>query len=337
MPNYHDRPLIGWSQPMQEVHTHINEIAPTELTVIILGERGTGKELVAQEIHLKSGRTGLYIRVNCASLPETLVETELFGCEKGAFTGAEFRQGRFEQAHGGTLFLDEIGELSVAAQPKLLRILQTKEVDRVGGKKPVPVDFRLIVATNQNLEEMVRVGKFRADLYDRLNMDSIRVPPLRKRLDDIPVLSEYFVGLYRPQARRVVTGVSQQVLDVFRTYSWPGNIRELENIIRCAVFKGRSELIRLKDLPFGFAQKNEAVPVQLGNYRQLMRENSRQYSRQLLLAALSHCRNHKPNAARLLDLSRAQFYKLVKMHGLDGEPVDGGSQQDVTQESDWML
>src|SRR5712691_5015397 len=201
MANPQTRPLIGWGEKMQGTRVEIETMAPTNMNVMIRGERGTGKELVAQEIHLKSNRaTGPFISVNCASLPETLIETELFGCEKGAFTGSEFRKGRFEQAHGGTLLLDEIGEFSMAVQPKLLRVLQEREVDRVGGKTPIPVDFRLIVSTNRNLEEMTRTGKFREDLYDRLNMDSIRVPPLRERLDDIPGLCEYFIGVYVPQA-----------------------------------------------------------------------------------------------------------------------------------------
>ena len=168
MVNHHVRPLIGWSDTMEDLRADIMKTAPTDLTVMIRGERGTGKELVARDIHLKSKRaTGPFVRVNCASLPETLVETELFGCEKGAYTGAEFRKGRFEQAHGGTLLLDEIGEISMAAQPKLLRVLETREVDRVGGQRPAPVDFRLIVSTNRDLEEMARTHRFREDLYDR--------------------------------------------------------------------------------------------------------------------------------------------------------------------------
>ncbi len=316
----------------------IDSTAQTDLTVIIQGERGTGKELVAREIHLKSSRAaGPFIRVNCASLPETLVETELFGCERGAFTGAEFRKGRFEQAHGGTLLLDEIGELSLSAQPKLLRVLETREVDRVGGQRPVPADFRLIVSTNRDLKEMVRTGKFREDLYDRLNMDSIRTPPLRERLDDVPVLADYFVGFYVSDARRLVGGVSQQVLELFQTYSWPGNVRELDNVIRRGVFKGRSNEIRMADLPFGFAQSIAAAPVKLGNYHQMMQENSRHYSRQLLLAALTRCNGSRPKAASLLQLSRAQFYKLAKTPGLDGEPADNGLQLDQSlEESDWM-
>jgi transcriptional regulator with PAS, ATPase and Fis domain len=326
MLNQHVRPLIGWSEKMLDLRAEIDNTAPTDMTVMIQGERGTGKELVAQEIHTKSNRaSGPFVKVNCASLPETLIETELFGCERGAFTGAEFRQGRFEQAHGGTLLLDEIGELSLTAQPKFLRVLEELVVHRIGGKKPVPIDVRLIVSTNRNLKEMAGMQKFREDLYDRLSQDTIRTPALRERLDDIPILCEYFIAAYVPKARRPVTGVSQQVLDVFQGYSWPGNIRELENIIRRAVFKGRTELIRKDDLPFDFAQKRADGPVKLGNYHELMRENSREYSRQLVLAALTQCRGNRAKAAILLGLERKYLYKLVKDHGLDAEPSDRGS------------
>ena len=322
MVNHPLRPLIGWSDGMEELRVKIETTAPTNLTVMVRGERGTGKELVAREIHMKSNRSlGPFVRVNCASLPETLVESELFGCEKGAFTGAERRAGRFEQAHNGTLLLDEIGELSVLAQPKLLRVLETHEVDRVGGQKPVNVDFRLIVSTNRDLEEMARTGKFREDLYDRLAMDSIRIPPLRERLSDIPFLADYFIGVHVAEAKRLVTGVAQHVLDLFQKYLWPGNIRELENVIRRAVFKGRTELINMEDLPDNFAQNVTAPPLKFGNYHDQMRA----HSHQLLLAALTRCQGNRSKAAKLLGLSRTKFYRLVKLHGLDDGRADNGS------------
>jgi transcriptional regulator with PAS, ATPase and Fis domain len=313
---------------MEELREKIESTAPTNMTVMVRGERGTGKELVAHEIHMKSSRSsGPFVRVNCASLPETLVESELFGCEKGAFTGAERRAGRFEQAHGGTLLLDEIGELSILAQPKLLRVLETHEVDRVGGQKPVKVDFRLIVSTNRDLEEMARTGKFREDLYDRLAMDSIRIPPLRERRSDIPFLVDYFIGAYVPEAKRLVTGVAQQVLDLFQRYVWPGNIRELENVIRRAVFKGRTELINMEDLPDNFAQNVLAPPLKPGNYQEQMRA----HSRQLFLGALTHCNGNRTKAAKLLGLSRTKFYRLAKLHGLDG-----GRGDNTGEETDWL-
>src|SRR5438094_9831587 len=187
MMNDHVRALIGWGKKMEAMRMEIEKTARTNMSVLIRGESGTGKELVAREIHLKSNRaTGPFISVNCAALPETLIESELFGCARGAYTGAVDRKGRFELAHGGTLFLDEIGELSMTAQPKLLRVLETRVVDRIGGQRPVRADFRLIAATNQNLEEMIRTSRFRADLHERLKMDVIWVPPLRDRFEDIP-------------------------------------------------------------------------------------------------------------------------------------------------------
>jgi transcriptional regulator with PAS, ATPase and Fis domain len=248
------------------------------------------------------------------------VETELFGCERGAYTDAVFRQGRFELAHLGTLFLDEIAELASKAQAKLLRALQEKEVDRVGGNRPVPADVRLIVATNRDLEEMMRTEQFRADLYDRLNMETIRVPPLRERLDDIEVLAEYFIGVVVPDARRMVTGLSQPVLDLFHTYLWPGNIRELENVIRRAVFRGRTQLIRLEDLPFDFAQKTASTTVVPGNYDKGMEE----HSRRLIQAALAHCQGNRAKAIRLLGLQKSRFYRIVEMHGIDLDSANGG-------------
>jgi transcriptional regulator with PAS, ATPase and Fis domain len=313
MANHHQRPLIGWSAAMQDLRTEIDKTAPMDFSVMIQGERGTGKEIVAQLMHLKSGRAnGPFIRVNSASFPDTLIDTELFGCERGAFTGAEFRKGKFELAEGGTLLLDEIGEISMTAQPKLLRVLQEREVDRIGGKHPIPVNFRLITSTNKNLKAMARNGQFREDLLDRLNQDSIRIPPLRERREDIPTLCEYFIGEFVPKARRLVTGIASQVLDLFQTYSWPGNVRELENIIRIAVFKGRSEEIRMDDLPFEFAEQIATARLPLGNHDELIQE----YSRRLCIAALKHCRGNKTKAMKLLGVERTRFYRMLEKHGL---------------------
>jgi transcriptional regulator with PAS, ATPase and Fis domain len=315
MMNLHG-PLIGCSEKAEEMREAVRSIACSNLTVMILGERGTGKDLVASEIHLKSNRPGQFVRVNCASLPEELVESELFGCEKGAYTGAESRKGKFEQADRGTIFLDEVGELSPKAQPKLLHVTDTRAVDRIGGQRSIPVDFRLIVATNQNLEDMVRQGKFRADLYDRLNMDIIRVPPLRERMDDVPLLADYFRGRCADEARREVTDIAQQVLDLFQQYLWPGNIRELQQTIKRAVYKGHSDMIRLEDLPFDFAKKTAEPAVMLGDYRELMQA----YSRHLVVTALTRCngdRGKVAKASKLLNLSQSQLYRLIDVHGLD--------------------
>jgi transcriptional regulator with PAS, ATPase and Fis domain len=289
MLNYHG-PLIGCNAKAEELRHAVQRIACTNLTVMIRGERGTGKDLVAAEIHLKSDRAGSFVRVNCAGLPDELVETELFGCEKGAYTGAtQSRMGKFEQANKGTIFLDEVGELSPKAQPKLLHVTETLAVDRVGGQRSIPVDFRLLVATNRNLEEMVHQGKFREDLYDRLKMDVIRVPPLRERMDDIPLLADYFRDRYANESKRQVRAIAQQVLDKFQQYLWPGNIRELQNIIRRAVYTSLTDVIRVEDLPFDFAQKMAAPAVKLGNYHELMQA----YSRELIVAALRHCHDDR--------------------------------------------
>jgi len=306
----------------------VEQIACTDLTVMIRGEKGTGKDVVAREIYRRSNRAaGPFVRVNCASVPDELAESELFGCEKGAFTGAESRPGKFEQANGGTIFLDEVGELSMKIQPKLLHVTETLAVDRIGGRKPIPVDFRLIVATNRNLEEMVRQGKFRDDLYDRLNVVSIGVPPLRARMEDIPLLVDYFISDCAGEARRMVTGAAPQVLDLFQQYSWPGNIRELRNIVKRCVFTGRTESIRQEDLSFDFAQRLASPPVNLGNHDEQLRE----LSRQLVAGALKRCHDNKSKAADLLGVTRNKFYRLLKLHGLDGESPDNGN-----GESDWI-
>jgi transcriptional regulator with PAS, ATPase and Fis domain len=328
MMNHHSPPIIGCSAPAEKLRGEIDEVACTDLAVMIRGERGTGKDVVAREIHRKSKRAGgPFIRVNCGALPEELVETELFGCSKGAYTGAEDRPGKFELAEGGTIFLDEIGELSRKAQPKLLHVTENLTVDRIGGRTPIPVNFRLILATNRNLEEMIRQGTFRDDLYDRLNMVSIWMPPLRERLDDIPLLVDYFISDCAGQAQRMVTGAAQQVLDLFQQYSWPGNVRELRNIVKRGVFTGKTEWIRQEDLPFDFAQRLATPPMKLGNHDDQLRE----LSSRLLVAALKQCHGNKSKAAVLLGLTRNKFYRLLKLHGLDGESPGNG-----LEESDWI-
>ena len=319
--NYHG-PLIGCSAKAEEMRDQVRNVACTNLTVMILGERGTGKDLVANEIHLKSNRAGDFVRVNCAGLPEELVDTELFGCEKGAYTGAlQARKGKFEQAHCGTIFLDEVAELSLRTQPKLLHVTEARAIDRVGGQRSIPVDFRLIVATNRNLAEMTRQGRFREDLYDRLNMDIIHVPALRERMEDIPLLADYFRDRFTNESQRQVTAISQPVLDLFQQYLWPGNIRELQNIIRRGVYKSRTDTLRVEDLPFDFA-KNMADPaVRLGKYHDLMNERSRE----IIVAVLTHCNGDVSKATKMLDLSRSQLYRLIKTHGLDGHSSGNGN------------
>ncbi|HJX86779.1 MAG TPA: sigma-54 dependent transcriptional regulator, partial [Gemmatimonadales bacterium] len=223
--------IIGESAAIQEVLVKIEQMAPVSSTVLIQGESGTGKELVARAIHDRSSRReGPFIAVNCAALPETLLESELFGYEKGAFTGAAGRkEGRFELADGGTLFLDEIAELSLVTQPKILRVLQEGEFERVGGTKTLRVDVRIVTATNQDLATLVREKRFREDLFYRLNVITIQVPPLRDRHEDVPLLAQHFLRVYAAKNNRQLDGFTDEALDCLEAYSWPGNVRELEN------------------------------------------------------------------------------------------------------------
>lgn len=238
--------IIGNSSQMQDIYKTIGRIAESKATVLIQGESGTGKELVANAVHYNSLRkNGSFIKMNCAALPETLLESELFGHEKGSFTGAvTARRGKFEAAHGGTIFLDEIGEMSPMLQSKLLRILQDQTFDRIGGNQSITVDVRVIAATNKNLEEEVKKGRFREDLYYRLNVVFIHIPPLRSRKEDIIPLIEYFLTKYSSEVKSETIGISKAVVDILLNYDWPGNVRELENVIeRSIVFSGGKTIV----------------------------------------------------------------------------------------------
>jgi formate hydrogenlyase transcriptional activator len=229
--------IVGSSASLRKVLTDVAKVAPADSTVLIAGETGTGKELVARAIHKRSKRsTRAFIRVNCSAIPQSLIASELFGHEKGAFTGAlQRRLGRFESADGGTIFLDEIGELPVETQLALLRVLQEREIERVGSSQPITVDVRVLAATNRDLEAAVERGTFREDLYYRLNVFPIRIPPLRERVDDIPVLVEYLVERYAKKAGKSIRSIKKQTLELFQAYDWPGNVRELQNVIERAV------------------------------------------------------------------------------------------------------
>jgi transcriptional regulator with GAF, ATPase, and Fis domain len=229
--------IVGSSPALQTVLSSIVKVAPTDSTVLITGETGTGKELIARAIHKRSQRSGqAFISVNCASIPSGLIASELFGHEKGAFTGAlQRRQGRFELAHSGTIFLDEIGELPAETQIALLRVLQERQFERVGGNRPIPTDARVIAATNRDLKAAIASGVFRSDLFYRLNVFPIHVPPLRNRKEDIPMLVEYFVKRYAEKARKQIRKIEKNTLELCRSYPWPGNIRELQNIVERSV------------------------------------------------------------------------------------------------------
>jgi len=243
--------IIGKSAPMQRIYQLIEKVAPTKATVLVTGESGTGKELIARAIHYNSTRHDrAFISVNCGALPETLLESELFGHEKGAFTGAAIqRKGRFELAHEGTLFLDEISEMSPPLQVKLLRILQEMEFERVGGSQTIKVDVRVVAASNRNLKDEVAAGRFRADLFYRLNVVHVELPPLRGRIDDIPLLVNHFLAKYSQQSKGKGMNICSEALRVLLEYHWPGNVRELENVIERAVILCNGQEIMVRDLP----------------------------------------------------------------------------------------
>src|SRR6266566_5862978 len=243
--------MIGASPSFRRMLTLVEQIADSSATILIQGESGTGKELVARTIHERSARrNGPFVAVNCAALPETLLESELFGYEKGAFTGAAGRkEGRFELADGGTLFLDEVSDLSAVTQPKILRVLQEGEFERLGGTKTMRVDVRIVAATNQELAQMVREKRFREDLYYRLNVISVRVPPLRDRHEDVPLLAQHFLRVYAAKNNRQLDGFTDEALGCLEAYSWPGNVRELENVVERAVVLARGLRVDAADLP----------------------------------------------------------------------------------------
>ena len=249
----HIRPagIVGNSGKMQAVYDMIDRVAPTNATVLIRGESGVGKELIADAIHLGSLRKNeSFIKVNCAALPDSLIESELFGHEKGAFTGANvMRKGRFEAAEGGTIFLDEIGDLPASTQVKLLRVLQEREFERIGSTKPIKIDVRIVCATNRNLEELIEKNEFREDLYYRINVFPVYIPPLRERLNDIPGLADHFIALFNKSQNRHIKRVSASAIDMLMVYHWPGNIRELQNCIERACILSTDNVIRSSNLP----------------------------------------------------------------------------------------
>jgi DNA-binding NtrC family response regulator len=306
--------MVGRHPEMARIYQLITQIASTPTTVLITGESGTGKELVARAIHARSERRGQpFVAVNVAAIPETLVESELFGHEKGAFTGAHAKKlGRFELAHGGTVFLDEIGTLRLDLQAKLLRVLQEREIERLGGIRPVPVDVRILAATNVNLRSAVRARAFREDLYYRLNVVPIHVPPLRERREDIPTLVEYFVRKIARECNRDVRAVSAGALEVLTRYDWPGNVRELENVLHRAVVLARSPVIHLQDVPLDVAMPETGS--RLGeDTGPPLREAMEQFERQYILRVLEGTGWNVSRAARRLGVHRNTV--LTKLSG----------------------
>lgn len=306
--------IIGTSPPMQELIEMIGYVAPTEATVLIAGESGTGKELVAESLHRNSNRKdGPFVKVNCAALAETLLETELFGHEKGSFTGADrSRDGKFVQADGGTLFLDEIGETSQAMQVKLLRVLQEQELQRVGGEETLYVNVRVIAATNRNLEEEVATGNFREDLYYRLNVVMLTVPPLRERKEDIPDLVQYFVKKFAEKNRRTVEGITSECMQLLMNYHWPGNVRELENAIERGVILMRGEQLTEKSLPLSLLKQSEKN--QIGATENDHPSSLQEAEKMLILQTLEETEGNKSEAARRLGISRKTLQNKLQKY-----------------------
>jgi len=300
--------IIGQAPAMREAKEWAETFARTDATVLIQGETGTGKELFAQGIHLSSQRaTGPFIAVNCAALPGNLLESELFGYEEGAFTGARKggKAGLFELAHGGTLFLDEIGEMSIPIQALLLRILQEKKVRRISGERIVPVDVRIIAATNRDLEKLMEEKLFRSDLYYRLNVLTLELPPLRERTGDIPLLVASIVEELAERGTRKLRIADEAVLHLLKQHDWPGNVRELRNVVERMVLLCKTDDIRSEDIAF-FAKK-------LNQRRQIMRQENQEV--ELIRKVLVETKGNKGEAAKILGMDRSTLWRKIKRHG----------------------
>jgi Nif-specific regulatory protein len=302
--------MVGESQAMRDVLQFISKVAPTDSTVLLAGESGTGKELVARAIHQNSKRADKpFMAVNCAALAESLLESELFGHEKGSFTGAlALKKGRLEIADGGTVFLDEIGDLSLALQVKLLRVLQERDFERVGGTRTLKVDIRLITATNKNLEDAVAAGTFRQDLYYRLNVVGLQVPPLRERQEDIPLLANYFAAKYAEKCNRRITGISAEAQARLLGYDWPGNVRELENAVERAVVLGSTDRILLEDLPESVLESEPAATAPGTKYHEAVAQTKKQ----IILNAMQQAKGSYTEAAKLLGVHPNYLHRLIR-------------------------
>jgi len=330
--------LVGQSPAIRQIFAVVEKVANTPSTVLITGESGTGKELIARALHENSSRhAGPFIKINCAAIPKTLMESELFGYDKGAFTGAVgAKPGRFELAHGGTLFLDEIGEIPVEMQVKLLRVLQESEFERVGGIKTIKVDVRLVTATNRDLQQEIIAGSFRDDLYYRLNVVPIHIPPLRERREDIPLLAEHFLAKFNDRLKKQVGSLSSEAIDRLVAYQWPGNIRELENLMERTVLFCEAAEIGVSDLPpevvGAAAGAQAAMPVPAGatptslqalggedrpaSLKEAVRAQTERVERELIQRALDETGGNVTQAARKLKISRKSLQTKMKELGL---------------------
>jgi DNA-binding NtrC family response regulator len=310
-------PIVGESQAMQKVLELVKHVAKTDATVLVRGESGTGKELIARAVHANSGRRYFpIVSVNCGAIPESLLESELFGHEKGAFTGAQYRRkGKIEMADGGTLFLDEVGAIPPKMQVDLLRVLETKEVVRLGGSRPVKVDFRIVCATNDDLEKAVRQGTFREDFYFRINVFTIDIPPLRERRSDIPQLAQHFVERFARQMDKRITGLSPAALELLVAHDWPGNVRELSNAIERAMVVGTPPEIRPADLPL---HPPRQAGVGAGDV------SLAEIERRHIADVLQRTGWNISRTAEILEIDRATIYNKIKRYGLERPEVDGG-------------
>ncbi len=318
--------IVGMSEAITQVFQLIKKVADTDSTVLILGESGTGKELIAHAIHYNSfRREGPLIPVNCAAIPEELLESELFGHERGAFTHAvRTRLGRFEQATGGTIFLDEIGNMSPALQVKILRVLQDRAFERIGGTKTIRVDIRVLAATNQDIDELVRRGRFREDLYYRLNVIPIKVPPLRERVSDIPMLVQHFLQEFSRKQKKPVKRLSPAALDLLSLYPWPGNVRELENLLERVVILSEGELVEVADLPENFQRRLSPPDQALGRFPEQglhLTDAVQEFEKGLILKALARSDWVKSRAAALLHLNRTTLLEKMKKRNISLTPA----------------
>lgn len=306
--------MIGRSAEMQKVFSMIKKVAPAKASVLITGESGVGKELVANAIHNLSGRKDkAFIKVHCAALSESLLESELFGHEKGAYTGADSMQkGRFELAHGGTIFLDEIGEINQNVQIKILRVLQEKTFERVGGEKSISVDVRIVAATNKNLEEEVKAGRFREDLYYRLNVVHLKVPSLKERKDDLPLLIDSFIKKFAAENEKEIIGIDSKAKAALLKYDWPGNIRQLQNCIESSVVMSNGKQIKLEDLPLSVSEYTgqEAISIPMG----ISLEDAEKI---IIMQNLSANKGNKSKTADVLGIGRKTLHRKLNEYGLE--------------------
>jgi len=318
--------LIGRSRPMAELRDFLAVIGDSQAAVLVQGESGTGKELAARAVHgTSSRREGPFVSLNCGALPAQLLESELFGYEKGAFTGAAgVKPGQFELAHGGTIFLDEIGECSPELQVRLLRVLQEKEVQRLGGTRRVPTDFRLVAATNRTLADEVKAGRFREDLFYRINVIAVTVPPLRERREDIPLLAAFFLERFARRENKAFEGISAAALDRLSAHDWPGNVRELENAVERGVVVGRGPLLEAADLP---PQLRSAAPA-AGPIADLAGRDLplAEVEKAVIAAAMLRHGGNKTQAARALGISRKLLYSKLREYGLGGAEAPDGEE-----------